>query len=61
MLEAHLETYRNDSEPEGARLAALAATGILDSEPEPSYDAITRLAADYFRADTVLLKFADES
>jgi EAL domain-containing protein (putative c-di-GMP-specific phosphodiesterase class I) len=61
MLEAHLETYRSDSEPEGARLAALAATGILDSDPEPSYDAITRLAADYFRADTVLLKFADES
>jgi EAL domain-containing protein (putative c-di-GMP-specific phosphodiesterase class I) len=61
MLEAHLETYRNDSEPEGARLAALAATGILDSEPESSYDAITQLAADYFHADTVLLKFADES
>ena len=27
----------------------------------PSYNAITRLAAEYFRADTVLLGFADES
>jgi EAL domain-containing protein (putative c-di-GMP-specific phosphodiesterase class I) len=61
MLEAQLQTYRRDSEAEGARLAALAATGILDSEPEASYDAITHLAADYFQADTVLLKFADES
>jgi GAF domain-containing protein len=61
MPEAQLQTYRSDSEPEGARLAALAATGILDSEPEASYDAITRLAAEYFQADTVLLKFADES
>lgn len=40
---------------------ALASTGILDTPPEPSFDAITRLAAEYFRADTVLLGFADES
>jgi EAL domain-containing protein (putative c-di-GMP-specific phosphodiesterase class I) len=46
---------------EGARLAALTATGILDTEPEPCFDAITRLAAQYFRADSVLLGFADES
>ena len=46
---------------EAARLAALAATGILDSGPEPSFDAVTRLTAEYFKADTVLLEFADES
>ncbi len=46
---------------EERRLAALVATGILDSEPEPSFDAITRLCADYFKADTVFLGFADES
>jgi EAL domain-containing protein (putative c-di-GMP-specific phosphodiesterase class I) len=46
---------------EDARLAALAATGILDSEPEPCFDAITRLCADYFKADSVSLGFADES
>ena len=46
---------------EDARLAALASTGILDTPPEPSFDAITRLSAEYFQADTVLLGFADES
>jgi EAL domain-containing protein (putative c-di-GMP-specific phosphodiesterase class I) len=45
---------------EHARLSALASTGILDSAPEPSFDTITRLAAEYFHADTVLLTFADE-
>jgi EAL domain-containing protein (putative c-di-GMP-specific phosphodiesterase class I) len=61
MQNAELETERIDPEREAARLAALAETGILDSEPEAGYDIITRLAADYFQADTVLLKFADES
>ena len=46
---------------EDARLAALASTGILDTVPEPNFDAITRLSAEYFKADTVLLGFADES
>ena len=50
-----------DRQEEAARLAALASTGILDTEPEACYDAITRLSAEYFRADTVLLGFADES
>jgi EAL domain-containing protein (putative c-di-GMP-specific phosphodiesterase class I) len=45
---------------EQARLAALASTGILDTEPESSFDSITRLAAGHFQADTVLLGFADE-
>ncbi len=46
---------------EDARLAALAATGILDTGSEPSFDTITRLCAEYFRADTVCLGFADQS
>src|SRR5579862_2483793 len=46
---------------EDARLRALASTGIIDTEPEPTFDAITRLSAEYFQADTVLLGFADAS
>lgn len=46
---------------EDSRLAALAATGILDTKPEPAFDAITRLAARYFGADNVLLGFADQT
>ena len=34
---------------------------ILDTASEPNFDAITRLSAEYFNADTVLLGFADES
>ncbi|UWZ84677.1 sensor domain-containing phosphodiesterase [Occallatibacter riparius] len=48
-------------EEEGARLAALDATGILDTPPDPAFDAITRLAAEYFNADTALIGFADET
>jgi EAL domain-containing protein (putative c-di-GMP-specific phosphodiesterase class I) len=59
MSQTKLETI--ESQQENARLAALAATGILDTTPEPSFDTITRLAAEYFKADTVLLGFADES
>ena len=61
MLQAELQTGRIDWKEEDARLAALASTGILDSAPEPGFDAITRLTAEYFKADTVLLGFADES
>jgi len=61
MPQAELQTGRIDCQEEDARLSALASTGILDSEPEPSFDAITRLTAEYFKADTVLLGFADES
>jgi EAL domain-containing protein (putative c-di-GMP-specific phosphodiesterase class I) len=52
------EVYRQE---EDARLAALEAAGILDTPPEPAYDTITRLAAEYFRADSARLAFADES
>jgi len=61
MPQTALATGRLGGEEEDARLNALASTGILDTAPEASFDAITRLAAEYFKADTVLLGFADES
>jgi len=61
MPNASLVTEKTDSEAENLRLAALVSTGILDTEPEASYDAITRLCAEYFEAGTALLEFADES
>ncbi|MGO9325924.1 MAG: EAL domain-containing protein [Terracidiphilus sp.] len=61
MPQAELQNGKIDCTGEGARLSALASTGILDSASEPSFDAITRLTAEYFKADTVLLEFADES
>ena len=48
-------------EQEATRLAALISTGILDTPPEPTYDAITRLAAEYFQADSAAIGFVDES
>jgi EAL domain-containing protein (putative c-di-GMP-specific phosphodiesterase class I) len=50
-----------DRQHEDGRLAALKSIEILDTPPEPAYDAITRLAAEYFQADSVGLSFADES
>lgn len=61
MQQAELETERLDPEQEAERLTALIATGILDTSPEPRYDAITRLTAEYFRADAAAIGFADES
>ena len=46
---------------ESARLAALESYCILDTPPEPCFDSITRLAAEYFHADASCLGFADES
>jgi EAL domain-containing protein (putative c-di-GMP-specific phosphodiesterase class I) len=46
---------------ETARLAALYATGILDTPPDPAFDALTRLAAEHFHADTAGIGFADET
>ncbi len=61
MPQAEIDICEIDWQQEDARLAALASTGILDTAPEQSFDAITRLCAEYFKADTVLLGFADES
>src|SRR6185437_6572282 len=46
---------------ESARLASLYASGILDTAPDPAFDAITRLAAEYFHAHTAMIGFADET
>jgi EAL domain-containing protein (putative c-di-GMP-specific phosphodiesterase class I) len=61
MPTTEFEISRDDLPHEEARLRALASTGILDTEPEDNFDAITRLSAEYFQADTVLLGFADAS
>ncbi len=61
MPQAEFAIGKADGQEEHARLKALAATGILDTAPEASFDAITRLTAEYFKADTVLLGFGDES
>ncbi|MGA2674643.1 MAG: EAL domain-containing protein [Terracidiphilus sp.] len=61
MPQAELEAKRIDRRREAVRLAALTSTGILDTAPEPSYDVITRLAAEYFHAEVALLGFVDET
>jgi EAL domain-containing protein (putative c-di-GMP-specific phosphodiesterase class I) len=61
MRNAELKAPERMMEGESARLAALYATGVLDTPPEPAYDAITRLAAEHFHADTAVIGFADET
>ena len=61
MAQIQLLSTNDRDQQEDLRLAALASTGILDSEPESCFDTITRLCADYFRADSVVLGFVDES
>jgi EAL domain-containing protein (putative c-di-GMP-specific phosphodiesterase class I) len=61
MPKAMLATETMEPELETMRLTALASMGILDTAPESCYDAITRLCAEYFKADSVYLGFADES
>lgn len=61
MLNAVTEASERQFDEESTRLAALHATGILDTTPEPSYDAITRLAAEHFHAESAVIGFADET
>ncbi len=61
MPKVQLATEIMEPALEALRLSALASTDILDTAPEPSYDAITRLCAEFFKADSVQLEFADES
>lgn len=61
MPHAELENLETDHGQEAARLAALACTGILDTDPETSYDVITRLTAQYFHAESAGIGFADDS
>jgi PAS domain S-box-containing protein len=44
---------------EAERLAALRALGILDSPPEPRFDAITRSATRLFQVPTALISLVD--
>jgi len=50
MPQAEFAIGRSDGQEEDARLKALASTGILDTAPEANFDAITRLAAEYFKS-----------
>lgn len=52
---------RFGSEEEATRVAELVATGILDTPPEATYDAITRLAVNFFQVDSAGIAFADNS
>jgi EAL domain-containing protein (putative c-di-GMP-specific phosphodiesterase class I) len=61
MPQVELEMTGTDWQQEAERLAVLDATGILDTPPEPAYDTVTRLAGEYFQADSAALGFADES
>ncbi len=61
MRQTQSEPIATDRQHEAARLAVLRSIGILDTAPEPSYDAITQLTAEYFHADAAGLGFGDES
>ena len=43
------------------RLAALRSYQVLDTEPEPDFDRITRLAARHFRVPIALVSLVDET
>jgi EAL domain-containing protein (putative c-di-GMP-specific phosphodiesterase class I) len=61
MQRVEFEIREVGRQQEEVRLAALVSAEILDTPPEPAYDTITRLAAEYFHADAARLGFADES
>jgi EAL domain-containing protein (putative c-di-GMP-specific phosphodiesterase class I) len=61
MPQVALELGEVERQQEEVRLAELLDIGILDTPPEPAYDAITRLAAEYFRAGAAAIAFADGS
>jgi EAL domain-containing protein (putative c-di-GMP-specific phosphodiesterase class I) len=61
MSRAETEMGEPRRDREAARLAALESLAILDTLPEPGYDAITRLASDYFEAQFATISFADET
>lgn len=58
---AQLETLHGESNarPESARIALLQSLSILDTPPEPEYDTITRIAAEYFKAEVAFIGFVD--
>jgi EAL domain-containing protein (putative c-di-GMP-specific phosphodiesterase class I) len=46
---------------EASRLTALRALEILDTQPEPCFDTIVRMAANYMQTETAYLAFVDET
>ena len=52
-------TLRHISDTEELRLRALAATGILDTPPEPEFDSLTALAARLFDTPISLVSLVD--
>lgn len=54
----HVEVQASTT-AEAARLAALKRYDILDTPPEASFDHITALAADLFRAPIAIISFLD--
>ena len=61
MQPAQFKPSTTDRQHEAARRAVLSSIEILDTAPEPGFDAITRLTAEYFHADAAGLGFGDES
>ena len=61
MFETDTKTPEMFSPNEASRLGALYEADILDTPPEPAYDAIARLAAEHFHVDSALIAFADET
>ena len=61
MANAEIQASEEAFGEESARLAALYAAGILDTEQEPAFDAIARLAVEHFGADSAVIGFADET
>lgn len=55
------ENSQAERRREATRLAALASYRILDTPPDPAFDVITRLAAEFFHADSAALGLADQS
>ena len=45
---------------DAARLASLASTGLLDSDAEPSFDRLTRLAARFLGTPVALVSLVDD-
>jgi hypothetical protein len=58
LREALLETATAVQDP--ARIRALRQTGLLDSEPDPSFDRHVRLAAEVLNAPMALVSLIDE-
>ncbi len=61
MSPTEIDRAKPPKDEESDRLQALESLAILDTGPEPGYDAITRLAADYFEAESAIIAFADET